>query len=95
MKATAFVTLDPKSAKHVCISWALTIAGLQHSCHISTSDEAHAAVPWQVSEEQCSVQTPQHIYLCCIGFEGWIACVHLFGTNHCLLAAFMPRQFSR
>ena len=37
-----------KNEKHVCISWVLTIAGLQHSCHINTPDDAHAAVPRQV-----------------------------------------------
>ncbi len=46
--SSVFVALGPKSEKHVCISWALTIAGLQHSCHVSTPDDAHAAVPRQV-----------------------------------------------
>ena len=32
----------------------------------------------------CHIRAPD-----CIGFEGWIACVHLFGTDNCWVAAFM------
>ncbi len=57
------IALGSKDGWRVCTFLALTVAGLQHSCHISAPDDPHAAVPRRHPEEQGSEQSPVHVLL--------------------------------